>query len=654
MGCDLEVEIAPSEEYGTYRVNVDSPAGATSGELRLDVDGLLGRRREVAASVLASAVKTRAGLPIQERPVREVGQALFEGLFAERVYGRYTASLQEASRRGEPLRVVLRLRAPELGGLPWETLFDPEAREYLCHREPVIRYVEAPRAANPLRVEPPLRILGLIAAPRDLPRLDVAEEQRRLDDALAELPRGSVEVHWAPDGTWPTLQYLLLEGPWHVVHFVGHGGMNDTGDSGVLALEEEHTKRATHVSASRFARLLHVGRPEPRLVVLNACQSGEGAADDLLSSTAAALVHSGISAAVAMQFAVTDPAALAFARGFYQAIAQARPVDEAVRLGRIAIDGTGEHTLEWVTPVVYLRTDDTRLFDVSAPRPEVSRVPAEDVAKDAGLHALYMDARAMLRAGRDDDAVPLLDSVLIQDPTYRDARELRDAAQARLQEPPRPQPAPNGRRHGTGMHNAMLLMRDVIAAAAVAAVAGGFVRAVTQPEGTAGDWERLFALSAARALGWALIVGVVSAVIAWRLQSGEWRGAAARGFVVGGAAGLLGGAVHGVLRYYLDVSTTAEVELGAFPVAPVLGLVVTGAVAGAYIGRHFGATAAGLAGGLAGGLFAGLIAFAWLRPPDDDVLGALTWAIHAVPICAAAVGLAALGHDARLWAPRRA
>ena len=348
-----------------------------------------------------------------------------------------------------------------------------------------------------------------------------------------------------------------------------------------------------------------------------------------------------------MQFAVTDPAALAFARGFYQAIAQARPVDEAVRLGRIAIDGTGEHTLEWVTPVVYLRTDDTRLFTVAGPRRDVSRGAAEDAAKDAARHALYVDARAALREGRDDDAVRMLDTVLRQDPAFRDTREMRDLADARIRE----RRDPNGERH---QHRALLLMRDVILAAAVAAVIGGFVRAVTQPQGAAGDWERLGALSGARALGWALIVGVVSAVIVWRLSSGGWRRAAVRGFAAGGAVGLLGAVVHGVLRYHLEVTTVAEVDAGAFPVAPVLGLVVTGALAGAYIGRQLGATAAGAAGGLGGGLFAGVTVFALLELPEDDVAGALIWIVHAVPICAAAVGLAALRDHARDWAPSRA
>jgi len=171
MSCDLELEITSGPTPGVYVITVDSPAGAASGQLRLDVETLLNRRRELASAVLASAVPTRGRLSAQELPIREVGKQLFEALFAERVYGRYTASVQEAVRQGEPLRVVLRLRAPELAALPWETMFDPEADEYLCQREPIVRYVETAQPATPLLVNPPLRVLGLISAPSDLPAL---------------------------------------------------------------------------------------------------------------------------------------------------------------------------------------------------------------------------------------------------------------------------------------------------------------------------------------------------------------------------------------------------------------------------------------------------------------------------------------------------
>ena len=432
MSCDLQLEITSGPAPGHYIIAIDSPAGATTGQLRLDAEKLLGRRRELASAVLASAVPTRGRLSAQELPIREVGQQLFEAVFAERVYGRYTASLQEAARRGEPLRLVLRLRAPELAALPWETMFDAEADEYLCQREPIVRYVETAQPATPLPVNPPLRVLGLVSAPRDLPRLDVAEERRRLTDAIDDLRRRrQVELTWASAGSWPSLQEALLDGRWHVVHFIGHGGV-DRG-VGVLALEDELTGQTSLVSAARFARLLHSCRPVPRLVVLNSCQSGEAAADDLLSSTAAALVHSGISAAVAMQFVVTDPAALAFSRGFYQALAHNHPVDEAVRLGRIAIDGTSENTLEWVTPVLFLRTDETRLFTVI--RPDGGDAPAQpiepspdQVARESTLHELYVQALAAMRTGRHTDAIPLLDSLLALEPNYRDAADQRDAA----------------------------------------------------------------------------------------------------------------------------------------------------------------------------------------------------------------------------------
>jgi tetratricopeptide (TPR) repeat protein len=425
MGSDLEIEIRAGSTPGTYDVEVDSPAGTATGTMQLDAKAILDRRRELASSVLASAVTPRSNFPTLEQPVREVGNGLFAALFTGHVYGRYTASLQQASSLGQPLRVVLRLRADELAGIPWETMFDPESGEYLCQREPVVRYVEAALPSAPLTATGPLRILGMVAAPKDLPALDTAEERRRLDDALGELcEQGLVEMVWVEGGHWGALQQKLVTGPWHVLHVISHGGVR--GKGGVLALEDEKTGNSAMVGAARFSRLLHACRPVPRLVVLNSCSSGESAADDLLSSTAAALVHSGITATVAMQFAVTDPAALAFSRGFYQALSRSIAVDEAVRLGRIAIDGTSEQTLEWVTPVVYLRTDDTRLFNLTSQKPPPTPPEQEEISSDAAKYGLYLQAKAAARTERYDEALALLDSLVTLDATFRDAAELRD------------------------------------------------------------------------------------------------------------------------------------------------------------------------------------------------------------------------------------
>jgi len=223
----------------------------------------------------------------------------------------------------------------------------------------------------PLQIRPPLRILGVVSSPRGLPALDVEKEQDQLARALARpAAQGLAEVHWAPSATWADLQDLLLDGEWHVLHFIGHGGFDPGRDEGILALADEDG-RADLVAAHRLADLLRQARPMPRLVVLNSCSGAAAGASDLFSGTAAALVRGGVSAVAAMQFEISDPAAVAFARGFYGAIARGRGVDDAVSSGRVAILGLSDRTLEWVTPVLYLRGHDTRLFTL--PKTETAK-----------------------------------------------------------------------------------------------------------------------------------------------------------------------------------------------------------------------------------------------------------------------------------------
>jgi hypothetical protein len=74
-----------------------------------------------------------------------------------------------------------------------------------------------------------------------------------------------------------------------------------------------------------------------------------------------------------MQYEISDPAAVVFARGFYAAIARSRGVDDAVSSGRVAILGLSDRTLEWVTPVLYLRGHDTRLFTLPASAEDTNR-----------------------------------------------------------------------------------------------------------------------------------------------------------------------------------------------------------------------------------------------------------------------------------------
>lgn len=103
--------------------------------------------------------------------------------------------------------------------------------------------------------------------------------------------------------------------------------------------------------------------PMPRLVVLNSCRTAAGTEADVLASTAAILARR-VPAVVAMQFTITDEAAKVFSGAFYEALVHNRGVDEAVLSGRLALIGWDAGTPEWATPVLYLRSRESQLFEL--------------------------------------------------------------------------------------------------------------------------------------------------------------------------------------------------------------------------------------------------------------------------------------------------
>ena len=362
----LELHVSGGDEAGEYAVEVvRSDAGEASGVMHLSVDELAGQRDDVQRAILASTASTRRAVPETERLVRDMGEKMFDALFGSpSIAGRYRASLAIASGRGESLRLALRIASPDLASLPWEALFDPETGSYLSRREPLLRRIPVPSPPLPLAVSGALRILAIVSSPRGLPALDVEDERRNLETALKnQLATDRIKIHWLNEPTWERIQDTLLSESWHVVHFIGHSDFDETNDEGILALVDGNG-RPSHVEASRFADLLSEATPMPRLVVLNSCTGGFSGTRDMFAGSAAALVRSGVMAVAAMQFEITDVGAIAFSRGFYAALVNGRGVDDAVRSGRVSILGASGRTLEWITPVLYLRGDDTHVFSV--------------------------------------------------------------------------------------------------------------------------------------------------------------------------------------------------------------------------------------------------------------------------------------------------
>lgn len=302
------------------------------------------------------------------------GTALFNALLTGPILQAYRTSRAIADSQDMGLRIQLRLQPPGIAALPWEFMFDPADGSFVALNPgtPIVRYPELDLTLKPLAIELPLRILGMAAAPVDLPRLDKAGEVRRIEASVAELQeKGQVELGWVTGGSYEALKSALRHGPWHIFHFIGHGGFDDASPrrGGVLALEGADDRRTNKISAGTLGRLLR-GHPSLRLVVLNSCQGARTSDADAFSSVAAMLIRRGIPAAVAMQYQISDQAALAFAQGFYSSLAAGAPVDRAVADARVDVSARREDSLEWGTPVLLMRSPDGNLFSSGGAEPK--------------------------------------------------------------------------------------------------------------------------------------------------------------------------------------------------------------------------------------------------------------------------------------------
>ncbi len=358
----FDLEIGPGDGQ-VYPVAVlSSPAGEARAEMELpftpqDLDGWLAE--------LEGALFDEDGDVDGPALAKEFGGLLFDALFTDEIRSRYDMSRQLARRDGMGLRIKLRINAPDLAVLPWELLYDPRAGEFvtLSRHTPIVRYLEVGRPVQALRVRPPLRILGMVASPQGLDPLDVDAERARMEQALAPLAdAGGVELVWLEEATWRGLQQALQGGPWHGFHFIGHAGFDEESGDNVLWVADDQG-RAAALSAPDLARLLADHLPL-RLVVLNACEGARGDESGLFSSMAAALVERGLPAVLAMQYEISDQAAIEFSRSFYGALANGYPIDAATGEARKAISLALPDSLEWVTPVLFMRAADGKIWEI--------------------------------------------------------------------------------------------------------------------------------------------------------------------------------------------------------------------------------------------------------------------------------------------------
>jgi hypothetical protein len=199
---------------------------------------------------------------------------------------------------------------------------------------PVVRYIHEVRSVQEPRREP-LRVAYLTANPRVtevdpetgdqlVTRIRVDKEVRDVKEEVRRSSRrDEIDIQpWVGATAMDVLNALNEQKP-HVMHFSGHAGQ------GLLEFDDgQLDPESQDVSLAHLARALAATNQAPQVIVLNACETLEGA-EVLLPA---------VPVVIATSSTITDLAANIFAVRFYAAIASGQSLGHAVEQARFAMD----------------------------------------------------------------------------------------------------------------------------------------------------------------------------------------------------------------------------------------------------------------------------------------------------------------------------
>lgn len=197
-----------------------------------------------------------------------------------------------------------------------------------------------------------LKILFLASNPAGTAPLHLDHEIKAIRQRIrAAAPTAKIqfEQEWAVSPE--EIPASLMRHRPHIIHFSGHGNSN-----GELLMANSATKQAQPIEPAVLAQLFCLLPDNIICVVLNACYT----------QTQAISIAESIPVVVGMSRAVTDEGAIAFAAGFYEALAFGRSIKTAFQLGCLQLGLTGRIT-EQMTPHLTEKTgsDATGIYPVS-------------------------------------------------------------------------------------------------------------------------------------------------------------------------------------------------------------------------------------------------------------------------------------------------
>ena len=245
------------------------------------------------------------------------------------------------------------------------------------------------------------KILFLTANPSGTAALQLDEEIRLIGQRIRRGEyRKLFEIRSAPAIRATDLPYELMDNTPEIVHFSGHGS-----SAGELLFVNDSDGSPHPVPAKTLARVFKQFRDRVKCVVLNACYS----------RIQAEAIAESIPCVVGMSRAVPDATAIAFAAGFYEALAFGKSVADAFELGQTQVELASPNLIDTADiPQLIVRSgeDASKLYLTATPtqnpvvtEPLKKQEPAvPGAAKPPTTFSLRKLLGAVLKTSTDLDA----------------------------------------------------------------------------------------------------------------------------------------------------------------------------------------------------------------------------------------------------------
>ena len=292
-----------------------------------------------------------------------IGAQLYASLFQGHIRDLWTRAATDLDHDRAGVCVRLLAQPPAVAALPWEAMFDPERNVALAGslQTPLVRVENLLQYVGYVRLLAttlPLRLL--IATPEDpTQQIDGAAEAARLTAALGTWVGRYVQITIL-NGRFDvvTLRQHIAHVQPDIVHLVTHGQPD-----GVLLWQHD----APILAPTAALRVAFEGAHSVKLVMLNACATGQGSLSRSLASVGAQLLQTGAPAVIAMQYDIEDESASVFAEFFYQELFGGQcpgAVPRAVSYARSNLYALHPDRIGYTTPVLWLNATDGTIFEM--------------------------------------------------------------------------------------------------------------------------------------------------------------------------------------------------------------------------------------------------------------------------------------------------